>query len=210
MEEPVLGVSHTWNRTPCGFLCLVPSLSIVDSESIHGATCVGTSLPWRPLWIFFRGRVLAPSSLFVPRARVSLSSPSFCPGGHREGWTVGTQKMSIQALPNSRLKVKNPCFSTLTLSIKCVGFPLHPNNLVILPSQLGVLQFSPLLTLPTWRWHQTPQVRGWFRPDCLHIRCQSQVQPSRTSHWPAAKCRLPQPPPWLAQTPRTQEIHLLR
>lgn len=128
----------------------------------------------------------------------------------QRGVNSGHSESVHPSIAKFQIKDENPCFSTLTLSIKCVGFPLHPNSLVILPSQLGVLQFSPLLTLPTWRWHQTPQVRGWFRPDGLYIRCQSQVQTSRTSHWPAAKCRLPQPPARLAQTPRTQEIHLLR
>lgn len=44
LEEPGLEVSHVWTHTPCGLLCLVPSLSLVGSGSGPGATHVGASL----------------------------------------------------------------------------------------------------------------------------------------------------------------------
>lgn len=76
--------------------------------------------------------------------------------------------MSIQAMSNSRFKEKKkkPCFSILTLSTKCVGFSPPPNSSAILPSQPGVLQFRSFWTLLTWTWHQTPQVKAEFPPDC--------------------------------------------
>ena len=36
VEEPVLGMSHTWTHTPCSLLCLVPSLSIVGLGPYSG------------------------------------------------------------------------------------------------------------------------------------------------------------------------------
>lgn len=36
-DEPGLAVSHTGTHTPCGLVCLVPSLSVVGSGSVPGA-----------------------------------------------------------------------------------------------------------------------------------------------------------------------------
>ena len=38
------GRSHTWTHTPRGLSCLVPSLSVTCSGSVHGAAGVGASL----------------------------------------------------------------------------------------------------------------------------------------------------------------------
>lgn len=43
MEEPGLAVSHVWTHTPCGLLCLVPFLRVVDSGSVPRVPC---SCPW--------------------------------------------------------------------------------------------------------------------------------------------------------------------
>ena len=42
--QPVLDVSHQWNHTLCVLLCLLLSLSIVFSGSIHVVASVRTSL----------------------------------------------------------------------------------------------------------------------------------------------------------------------
>ena len=56
VNQPVLNVSHQWNHTPCVLLCLLISLSIVFSGSVHVVASVrasplfrakGCSLVWR-------------------------------------------------------------------------------------------------------------------------------------------------------------------
>lgn len=44
MDESGLDTSHTWTHSPCGLLCLIPSLSVVGSESVPGAARVGVLL----------------------------------------------------------------------------------------------------------------------------------------------------------------------
>ena len=44
---PVLDVSHPWNPTPCVLLCLLLSLSIVVSRSVHAVASVRASLLFR-------------------------------------------------------------------------------------------------------------------------------------------------------------------
>lgn len=51
---------------------------------------------------------------------------------------------------------------------RCVGFflPIKPFS-VLYGHQLGLLQFSLILTLGTWSWHQISQGKGSGPADCL-------------------------------------------
>ena len=44
MDLPVLDVSYQWTHTPCVLLCLLLSLSIVCSGSIHVVACIRASV----------------------------------------------------------------------------------------------------------------------------------------------------------------------
>lgn len=44
MDESGLDMSHTWTHSPCGLLCLIPSLSVMGSGSVPRTACVGVLL----------------------------------------------------------------------------------------------------------------------------------------------------------------------
>jgi len=47
VDLPVLDISHPWSPTLCVLLCLLLSLSIVVSRSVHVVASIGASLPFR-------------------------------------------------------------------------------------------------------------------------------------------------------------------
>ena len=49
VDLPVLDISHQWSHTPCVLLCLLFSLSITCSRSIHIVACVRAPLLFIPL-----------------------------------------------------------------------------------------------------------------------------------------------------------------
>lgn len=46
MDFPVLDVSYKWNHGQCGLWCLLPSLSVVSSRSIHVVADVRAPFPY--------------------------------------------------------------------------------------------------------------------------------------------------------------------
>lgn len=65
------------------------------------------------------------------------------------------------------------CTALLTLN---VFFPTWTNSL----TPTCVIQFSLILTLSSWSWCQTSQVKGSLPQGCSSFRCQLQVQTSHT------------------------------
>ena len=57
--------------------------------------------------------------------------------------------------------------TTLLLAFLITKYVVLFPHQTILWQQLGILQFNLILILSTWRWHQSPQVKGPDPQDCF-------------------------------------------